>query len=155
MGVLSVLDGEMQNMFLSCSIKSVWRVHTIIPHFTILPGYTRGTVTALSMPTSICLKPGAAMVHTFGKIYVTAFLRNEPDVSYCHWSAKRHCFGKNGVPKTKQSVLYILSFGFLIIPVINVRPKDFFIFSTVMGTQVWYKVHPVKGCCAAFMAWLV
>jgi hypothetical protein len=44
------------------------------------------------------------------------------------------------------------SFGFVIIPVMNVRIKNFFISSTVMGTQVGYKAYPVKGYCAAFMA---
>ena len=63
--------------------------------------YTPGIVTALSMLTTICPQPDITMVHTFGKIYVTACHRHEPDASYCHWSAKRHCCGNTGVPKTK------------------------------------------------------
>jgi len=63
--------------------------------------YTPSIVTALSMPTSICPQPVVAMVHTFRKIYLTACHRHEPDASYCHWNAKRHCFGNIGVPKTK------------------------------------------------------
>jgi hypothetical protein len=63
--------------------------------------YTPIIVTALSMPTSVCPQPGVAMVHTFRKIDLTACHRHEPDASYCHWSAKRHCSGNTGVPKIK------------------------------------------------------
>jgi hypothetical protein len=49
-----------------------------------------------------------------------------------------------GMPKTGQSVQYILSVGFLVIPMMDVRLKEFFS-STVKGTQVWYKEQPVKG----------
>jgi len=71
-------------------------VHTTTPHFTFLPGI----VTALSTPTFVCPQPGVAIVHTFRKMYVTACHRHEPDASYCHWSANRHCCGDTRVPKT-------------------------------------------------------
>jgi len=99
------------------------------------------------MPTSVCPQPGVAMVHTFRKIYVTACHRHEPDTSYCHWSAKRYSCAKN-----KLICPIHFCFGFFIIPVMNVRPKNSFTSSTVMGTQVRYKVYPVNGYYAAFMA---
>jgi hypothetical protein len=66
--------GEMQeNRLLSFSIKSAWRVLTIIPYFSLsYLGYAPGIVTALSMPISLCPEPGAAMMWTFWKIYLTA-----------------------------------------------------------------------------------
>jgi len=55
------------------------------------------------------------------------------------------------MPKSGSSVQHILNLGIFDYACDIVRPERF-IFSTVKGTQVWYKEYPVKGYGAALMA---
>jgi hypothetical protein len=64
-----------------------------------------------------------------------------------------HSFGWKtiGVPKSGSSVQHILSLGVFDYACDFVRTKKL-IFSTVKGTQVWYKEYPVKGYGTALIA---
>jgi hypothetical protein len=55
------------------------------------------------------------------------------------------------VPKSGSSVEHILSLGIFDYACDIVRLKKF-IFSTVKGTQVWYKAYTVKGYGTALTA---
>ena len=144
----------MQNMFLSCSFKSIWMVCTTIPHFTFLPG----------LYTWYCNSPLHANIHlSTARCCNGAYIwKNLCDSMSQAWAwrkllsleCKKALLWKDSCAKNKLICPIHFCFGFLIIPVMNVRPKNFLISSTIMGTQIRCKVYPVKRYCATIMAWL-